>query len=210
MIVFCFPPSLQQLRASPLLTPRKKNPVTPAQPPKLEKSSFGWSWLDRWMATKPWESRLMEEVRGPEIPCMSPLSKISPKHNNRLRVGFSEPNSKHLLEDTSTSSSSMSASKTPKSSSTEKTDESGSSKPRYMNLTASNRAKQLLGSKVSSYSSSIQRRPLREIQNHHLSMIRSRFSGEARTSLDSVPHSVYICEDLYPPFQVDRYEWRYR
>lgn len=202
--------STQQLRASPILTPGKKKLVTPVRPPKLDKSSFGWSWLDRWMAAKPWENRLMEEVRVPEIPCMSPLTKISPKHSSRLRVGFSEPSSKHHLEETSTSTSSMSASKTPMSSSTEKTDESGSSKPRYMNLTASNRAKQLLDSKSSSYSSSIQRRPLREIQNHHLSMIRSRFSGEARTSFDSVPHSVHICEDLYPPLQVDRYEWRYQ
>ncbi|KAF5180270.1 Iq-domain [Thalictrum thalictroides] len=29
---------------------------------ELDKSSWGWSWLERWMAAKPWESRLMEQA----------------------------------------------------------------------------------------------------------------------------------------------------
>ncbi|XP_021720514.1 protein IQ-DOMAIN 1-like [Chenopodium quinoa] len=219
----------QQFRGSPNLNLGKNKSFTTSQPPKLDKSGFGWSWLDRWMASKPWETRLMEEVRS-DLPYMSPLSKISSKQNN-LRVDYSsvseqnsekvkivrrpnyvghiartssEPNSKLLTEESSTSTSSLSASRTPVSSSTSRTDDSSCSKPRYMNLTASNKAKQ---------QNSFQRRPLKEIQNHHMSWTRTRFSGEARSSVDSVPmipHSVPLCGDLYPPFQVDRFDWRYR
>ncbi|KAL1344880.1 hypothetical protein HN51_018689 [Arachis hypogaea] len=30
----------------------------------IDKSNWGWSWLERWMAAKPWESRLMEESQA--------------------------------------------------------------------------------------------------------------------------------------------------
>ncbi|CAO2840222.1 unnamed protein product [Amaranthus hypochondriacus] len=226
----------QQFRSSPNLNPCKnKSFTTTSQPPKLDKGgAFGWSWLDRWMASKPWESRLMEEVRS-DLPFMSPLSKLSSKQNksridcvsvaseqlssekvarndSSVRIvrrpnfvghiarSSSESNSKLLTEETSTSTSSLSASRTPLSSSTSRTDESGSSNPRYMNLTASNKAKQ----------QSFQRRPLREIQNHHMSWTKTRFSEEARSSVDTVPYSVPLCGDLYPPFQVDKIDWRYR
>lgn len=29
-----------------------------------EKNNSGWSWLEKWMAAKPWESRLMEEIQS--------------------------------------------------------------------------------------------------------------------------------------------------
>ncbi|KAL9247282.1 hypothetical protein vseg_020729 [Gypsophila vaccaria] len=209
--------SQQHSRGSPSLNPLKNKPYTTNQPPKLDKNGFGWSWLDRWMASKPWESRLMEDFRN-ELPSMSPLSMLSSRHNKssigRNKPNFvghvaqscSESNSRLLTEETSTSTSSKSVSKTPASSST---DESGCSKPRYMSLTASNKAKQL-ANKFSVHGS--QRHPLQEIQNHHFSMTRTRFSGDARSSVDSVavPYSVPICEDLYPPFQVDRYDWKSR
>ncbi|KAK9755964.1 hypothetical protein RND81_01G063100 [Saponaria officinalis] len=196
--------SQQQSRGSPGLNPLKNKTYTTNQPPKLDKNSFGWSWLDRWMASKPWESRLMEDFRN-ELPSMSPLSMISSIHN-KSSIGR---NKRNFIEETSTSTSPISASKTPVSSSTDKTDESSGSKPRYMSLTASNKAKQLVN-KFSTHGSL--RRPLQEIQNHHLSVTRTRFSGDPRSSVDSVsvPYSVPICEDLYPPFQVDRYDWKCR
>ncbi|KAL2899608.1 Protein IQ-DOMAIN 1 [Bienertia sinuspersici] len=208
--------SQQQVRGSPNLNPAKnKSFSTTSQPPRLDKNSFGWSWLDRWMASKPWETRLMEEVRN-EIPYSSPLSKVSSKQNNTENVGridspvkiVRRPNyvghiARTSSEPTSTSTSSLSASRTPVSSSTtSRTDESGSSKPRYMNLTASNKAKQ--------QQQSFQRRqPLKEIQNHHMSWTRTRFGGEARSSVDTVSYSVPLCGDLYPPFQVDKFDWKY-
>ncbi|KAL8152280.1 hypothetical protein V2J09_010040 [Rumex salicifolius] len=31
---------------------------------EVAKNSWGWTWLERWMAAKPWENRLMEEVQS--------------------------------------------------------------------------------------------------------------------------------------------------
>lgn len=45
------------------LRPNAK-PSSAAIPPKnqeLDRSNWGWSWLERWMAAKPWETRLMEQ-----------------------------------------------------------------------------------------------------------------------------------------------------
>ncbi|CAA7402898.1 unnamed protein product [Spirodela intermedia] len=35
--------------------------VIPPKNQELDRSNWGWSWLERWMAAKPWESRLMEQ-----------------------------------------------------------------------------------------------------------------------------------------------------
>ncbi|XP_073020534.1 protein IQ-DOMAIN 6-like isoform X2 [Primulina eburnea] len=43
--------SLAQKKSSQSIESRKK----------LDKNSWGWSWLERWMAAKPWETRLMEQ-----------------------------------------------------------------------------------------------------------------------------------------------------
>ncbi|KAH9616033.1 hypothetical protein KSS87_015943 [Heliosperma pusillum] len=201
--------SQQQYRGSPCVNPLKNKTFIATQPPKLDKNTFGWSWLDRWVASKPWESKLMEEVRN-ELPFSSPLSKISSRHNKFVGLTSqtcSEPNSRFLIEEASTSTSSVSASKTPASSNSDKTDEVGS-KPRYMSITASNQAKQL-SNRFSLHGS--KRRPFQEIQNLQFSLGKTRFSGDARSSVDSlsVPCSAPICEDLYPPFQVDRFEWKY-
>ncbi|XP_074268202.1 protein IQ-DOMAIN 6-like [Silene latifolia] len=203
--------SQQQVRGSPGLTPSKKKTSTATQLPKFDKNSFGWSWLDRWVASKPWESKLMEDVRN-ELPFSSPMSKISSMQNKSITGRNNhkfEPNSRLLIEEASTSTSSVSASKTPASSNSDKTEEGSTSKPRYMSVTASNQAKQL-SNRFSLHGS--KRRPLQEIQNLQFSLAKTRFSGDARSSIDSVsvPCSAPICEDLYPPFQVDRFDWKYR
>ncbi|XP_075484873.1 protein IQ-DOMAIN 6-like isoform X2 [Primulina tabacum] len=41
---------------------------------KLDKNSWGWSWLERWMAAKPWETRLMEQSNM-NASSKTPLSK---------------------------------------------------------------------------------------------------------------------------------------
>ncbi|GMH11831.1 hypothetical protein Nepgr_013672 [Nepenthes gracilis] len=41
----------------------------------IDKSSWGWSWLERWMAAKPWENRLMEEVQSTAAPEATPPPK---------------------------------------------------------------------------------------------------------------------------------------
>ncbi|KZV37291.1 calmodulin-binding family protein [Dorcoceras hygrometricum] len=43
---------------------------------QFDKNSWGWSWLERWMAAKPWETRLMEQSNV-NASSKTPLSKTS-------------------------------------------------------------------------------------------------------------------------------------
>ncbi|XP_075496948.1 protein IQ-DOMAIN 6-like isoform X1 [Primulina tabacum] len=43
---------------------------------QLDKKSWGWSWLERWMVAKPWETRLMEQSNK-HASSKTPLSKTS-------------------------------------------------------------------------------------------------------------------------------------
>ena len=55
---------------------RTNKPVAPLRHHRLDKNGSGWSWLERWMATKPWESRLMEEIHT-DLSDQTPLSRKS-------------------------------------------------------------------------------------------------------------------------------------
>jgi len=52
---------LQQWRSTPISNSRANNNSLNKQ--EIDKANWGWSWLERWMAAKPWESRLMEQSR---------------------------------------------------------------------------------------------------------------------------------------------------
>ncbi|GMH16022.1 hypothetical protein Nepgr_017863 [Nepenthes gracilis] len=107
----------------------------------------------------------------------------------------SKPSSKFLNDQSSTSTSPMSLSATSVSSNTERTEECSPTKPRYMNPTASNKAKQQRGSKQqsSSYCTSLQKDLLFLDKSAAMWL-----SKEARIIVDS-------CQDLYPPIRLDRY-----
>jgi hypothetical protein len=111
-----------------------------------------WSWLERWMAAKPWESRLMEQQGHNSKPVYNyceptnvkvtknPISKrvgAKPNYNPRSRTRCSSSPSTELHYDESSASSSSMCMSTPIS------DESynRSSKPSYMNMTESRKAK---------------------------------------------------------------------
>ncbi|KAL0323749.1 UNVERIFIED_CONTAM: protein IQ-DOMAIN 1 [Sesamum calycinum] len=51
---------------------------------ELDKNSWGWSWLERWMAAKPWENRLMEQANS-EPAETTPLSKTCREINCKLK-----------------------------------------------------------------------------------------------------------------------------
>lgn len=138
--------------------------------------SWNWSWLERWMAAKPWESRLMEhkvqnnpsdaeskeDIFGIYSTCSEPTSvrikknsittRVSARpptiitHNHCCRTrSASSPSTELYFNESSASSSSIFMS-TPFSSSTllasERTEDSGRSRPNYMSLTESIKAKQ--------------------------------------------------------------------
>ncbi|KAM7256022.1 hypothetical protein ACFE04_011763 [Oxalis oulophora] len=46
----------------------------------FDKNSSGWSWLERWMSAKPWETRLMEQ----SCPETTPLLKANADKDNRI------------------------------------------------------------------------------------------------------------------------------
>ncbi|KAL3500774.1 hypothetical protein ACH5RR_039867 [Cinchona calisaya] len=60
---------------------------------ELDKNSWGWSWLERWMAAKPWENRLMEEANN-DFAEKTPQSKTCIDYSSKgNRSRSSEPGS---------------------------------------------------------------------------------------------------------------------
>ncbi|KAJ1430298.1 IQ motif, EF-hand binding site [Sesbania bispinosa] len=123
-----------------------------------------WSWLERWMAAKPWESRLMEQsqqaegldktpppkkfvesfVSSDSNPCLVRIKKNNVTTRISARpphVGQATRSSSSPSYDESSASSSICTSTTPMSGNTCE-DSSNQPKPNYMNLTQSTKAKQ--------------------------------------------------------------------
>ncbi|KAL0463819.1 UNVERIFIED_CONTAM: hypothetical protein Slati_0269500 [Sesamum latifolium] len=167
--------SQQQLKKTPNL---RLNKI--ATPTRVDKSRAGLNWLERWMATKPWETRLMEEFHTDSFDILATpmkydrhmvgsfsstsdhdsvrirrntvstrISSKVPKSCQILRTS-SDPCSESLYDASTTSNSSTTTSETPGSGDT-LVDQNGT-KPSYMNLTRSIKAKQ----KPCTYSSHIQ------------------------------------------------------
>ncbi|KAK6782353.1 hypothetical protein RDI58_020149 [Solanum bulbocastanum] len=140
------------------------------------KSNCGWSWLERWMAARPWENRLMEQAYTDSLEttpkskaCLETLKdkdkttsepcSVNVKKNNVTKrisakpplVGHttrssSSPSSEFRYDESSAASSSFCTSTTPISGNmmlaSDRTDDSNSSRPNYMSLTESTKAKQ--------------------------------------------------------------------
>ncbi|KAG6735831.1 hypothetical protein NC652_008209 [Populus alba x Populus x berolinensis] len=193
----------------------------------LNNSSPGWSWLERWMATKPWEDRLVEEFhnKSSEIPFSRKsedniASFYSSKHDsekmrrNNVATGIlakppivnhvtrssSTPSSESLYNESSLSTSSTSASPIPILNDM-LVEEEGSynQKPAYMNLTESTKRKQ----KNSRHSSqNIQRQMM---DDKFLMKSMELLDEDSKSSADSNP-SFHLSRDLYPPLPLGRHD----
>ncbi|KAK8698548.1 hypothetical protein V6N13_114660 [Hibiscus sabdariffa] len=141
---------------------------------EFDKNSWGWNWLERWMAARPWETRLMESSHvdpaepTPSKTCSKSLSgkntsfsepysvevrknnvttriAAKPPHTRQVTRSSSSPSSEFHYDESSASSSLCTSttlvSGTPISPS-DGTEESGNSRPNYMNMTESTKAKQ--------------------------------------------------------------------
>ncbi|CAN8284353.1 unnamed protein product [Cochlearia groenlandica] len=120
---------------------------------EFDKNSWGWSWLERWMAARPWETRLMDTpntATTPSPPLPLPHHKyhlkspettdiVSVRRNNvTTRVSAKPPSHMSFYEfDESPGSSSA----TPASGTTTCDKSSGKNKPSYMSMTESTKAK---------------------------------------------------------------------
>ncbi|KAF8388797.1 hypothetical protein HHK36_025477 [Tetracentron sinense] len=68
--------SQQQWKSNSYSNSRANASVTSLKNHELDKNCWGWSWLERWMAARPWENRLMEQVLV-DPSGMTPSSKTS-------------------------------------------------------------------------------------------------------------------------------------
>ncbi|KAM7507511.1 hypothetical protein LguiA_017964 [Lonicera macranthoides] len=142
---------------------------------EFDKNSWGWSWLERWMAAKPWENRLMEQSQNDTsdttllLPSKTRVDSLTEKNRSKsselcsvkvrrnnvtTRISAKPPPlgqvtrsssspSSEFRYDESSPSSSFCTSATPVSTilASDKTGESNISRPSYMSLTQSTKAK---------------------------------------------------------------------
>ncbi|CAH1451703.1 unnamed protein product [Lactuca virosa] len=159
----------KQWRSNQGLDSKTRVSLTSLKTQQFDKSSWGWSWLERWMSAKPWENRLMEQGQNDPSETTPPPSKISADHhkvttgkssepdlvkirrnNVTTRISAkppqivgqrtrssSSPSSEYRYDGSSGSSSLCTSTTTPVS--MERAEES---KPSYMSLTESTKAKQ--------------------------------------------------------------------
>ncbi|XP_073064502.1 protein IQ-DOMAIN 8-like [Primulina eburnea] len=205
----------------------QSRPNKTATPSKVDKNGSGQNWFDRWGTTKPWDARSMEEFytdssemtptsRRNEGYSVTSLSNLSDYDSVRIRRSnmtaripskvprscqimrsSSDPCSEFSYDESSTSNSSTTTCGTPGSSDTT-VDQSGT-KPNYMNMTKSIKAKL----KPSSYMS-----PSRFLQRHsvegapHCRKPSPLSKGTGRRSAEIDLYSVDLCKDLYPPILI--------
>lgn len=113
---------------------------------EFDKNSWGWSWLERWMAARPWETRLMDNNNTTTTPPPPKHLKSSPevvevrRNNVTTRVSAKPPPGYDF--NVSPGSSSLCTSTTPASGTTGLVSENSSkNKPSYMSMTESTKAK---------------------------------------------------------------------
>ncbi|KAH6821117.1 hypothetical protein C2S53_019632 [Perilla frutescens var. hirtella] len=218
----------QQMRQTPNSCSRASKMATPARSEKNGPAGpAGLNWLERWMATKPWETRLMEEFHSDSAELTpasvkhegylvgsfssaasdhdsirtrrhnlatrtAPASKV-PMSCQILRSSSSDPCSESMYDETTTSNSSTTTSET-----TPGSGDTTESKPNYMSLTRSTKAKQRSCAHNNlSNAQSLQRHSVEDLPYRRKPSPLSK--GNARRSADNDLYSVDLCKDLYPP-----------
>ncbi|KAF2304330.1 hypothetical protein GH714_030029 [Hevea brasiliensis] len=198
---------------------------------EFDKNSWGWSWLERWMAAKPWETRLMEqsqtdpsETTPPSKSCVdsfvskntksSEQSLVKVRKNNVTTRISAKPLNGHVTRSSSSPSSefhydessasfSFCTSATPASGNTclasDGIEESGYSRPSYMNLTESTKAKRKSSNHLSNR---IQRQSMDEFQ--FLKRSEAFSNADSKSSAGSDPSSVNLPKPLCMPTRLDK------
>lgn len=226
----CLSFALQQLKSTPSSTSQINASIYALKNYEFDKNNWGWSWLERWMAAKPWETRLMEQSRTDSLEATPPsksctesvVSKHSKgsepslvkvrKNNVSTRISARPPSSGQARScsspssdfwyDESSASSSICTSTTPASghafSAAERTENSSNSRPSYMNLTESTKAKQRTNSHLSHR---VQRQSMDEYQFLQKSAAFSNADSKSSAGSDS---SVNPFKPLMLPTRLDK------
>ncbi|EEF41052.1 conserved hypothetical protein [Ricinus communis] len=219
--------SQQQSRSCGSPARRTSKPAVSLKNQRVDNSSSpGWSWLERWMATKPWESRLMEEIHtdSSETPTYSRKSEdniasiysypsihesVEVRRNNvstkilakpptvsHIIRSSSAPNSESLCDESSESTSSTAVSPIPFSSHTILVDKVESNTRKPSYMNLTEATK--AKQKSCRHSAAKMPRHLMENQFHTMSMPLSNGDG-------STP-SFSLSRDLYPPLPLGRHD----
>ncbi|KAL0664922.1 hypothetical protein Bca4012_101760 [Brassica carinata] len=161
------------------------------------KSSPGWNWLDRWVADRPWEGRLMEGGPTNSSDNNARKSESSVSEHDAVQVRNNSLTTRVLarpppMSSSATSSETSSTSQSPVPFSGSFLEEGGYyRKPSYMSLTQSIKAKQR---RSGSSSSSCSKTPFEKKQS-------MSFNGDVDVKRSAG-------SDLYPPAQVTgRHMW---
>ncbi|KAE8687822.1 hypothetical protein F3Y22_tig00111008pilonHSYRG00237 [Hibiscus syriacus] len=202
----------KQWRSKTSLSSRTNSSIPYLKNQDFDKNSWGWNWLERWMAARPWETRLMEPSHSD--PAESTLSKtcseslsgkntrssepcsVNVRNNNiTTRISAKPPHIRSVTRsssspcsefhyDESSASSSICTSTTPVSGTTilpsDGTEESGS-RPNYMSMTVSTKAKQRGGNHGFHR---IQRQSMDEFQFKRSAAL---YNGDSKSSVGSDP-----------------------
>ncbi|EOA29263.1 hypothetical protein CARUB_v10025537mg [Capsella rubella] len=186
----------KQWRSTPSSNLKTNSSISYLKSQEFDKNSWGWSWLERWMAARPWETRLMDTADA-----AATLTPPPPKHlkspettdvvkvrRNNMTTRVSARPPPHMLSSSpgyefneSSGSSSICTSTTPVSGTTGLVSDNPSSlnknKPSYMSLTESTKAKRRTN------------RVLRQSMDEFQFMKNSGlFTGELKTSPASDPY----------------------
>ncbi|XP_071705223.1 protein IQ-DOMAIN 6 [Rutidosis leptorrhynchoides] len=80
----------KQWKSNQGLDANKSGSLTSLKNNEFDKTSWGWSWLERWMSAKPWENRLMEQGQNNVSETTPPPSKINTESHKIIKKS-SEP-----------------------------------------------------------------------------------------------------------------------
>lgn len=210
----------QQSRSCPSPNSRTNKPVKSIKHHRLDKKGQGWSWLDSWMAIKPWDSRLLEEMHSDPsemtpfyrksednifgfYSCSSEQDSVKVRRNNvntkiiakppittQITRSSSSPSSESLYDGTSPSTSSSSTSVTPISGNTVMMERAEESY--YRKPSYMNLTRSIKAKQKASRFCSPKK--WMELSN-----------GDDRSLADSEP-SFNLCKDLYPPIPLGRHD----
>ncbi|TYI81325.1 hypothetical protein E1A91_D05G146900v1 [Gossypium mustelinum] len=212
---------------SPNFRANKQQPLSRRHHQRLHRDSPDWDWLDRWMSTKPWETRTIEEPDSTvsrksednivsfhstsseqrdslKLKTKNPKTSILTRPANQTSCSSSAPSSESVNDKSSTSTSSASVSPTTLSSNTivvgTLNDSNHTQKPSYMNPTESIKAKQ----KTFKFSSSdnMRRHVVDDDDDDDLQYLHKKFTTlsceDTKSSADSNP-SINFSRELYRP-----------
>ncbi|KAE9599815.1 hypothetical protein Lal_00045730 [Lupinus albus] len=220
----------KQWRSTPISNSRPNTSLSTLNKYEIDKVNGGWSWLERWMAAKPWETRLMEQAHADASVKTPPPAKKSVlkssnskksepclvkvrKNNVTTRISARPPHigqatrlssspSSEFQYDESSASSSICTSITPTSGNAaceNRIEDSSNTKPSYMNLTESTKAKKKTCNHQ--YNRTQRQQSMDEFQFLKRTAVFS--NGDSKISAGSDP-SINFSRPLYLPNYLDK------